>query len=112
MKSHQVINIDTLISMVGNDSAFQKAIIRKFIDKEKEIKTDLYHSINTKDWDAIESISHKFKSSSSAVGAESIAYCFYEIEKAAKLEDEAMIDACKSELFAEFEKLKEFVEVS
>ncbi len=109
MENQQLVNFETLVAVVGDDSSLHIMLLKKFSDKIESIEAELTVAEQTGNWKAIGDYAHKYKSSSLAIGAETISNCFLKIEQAANMKDMAQFRLIKDQLFVELRKLQQFI---
>lgn len=87
----QLLNIEELHSLAGNDKDFIKDMLLKLIEVTDEELLNLETALNDKNWESVANIAHKVASPCRHVGAEELAVVFREIMKRARKQIELSI---------------------
>lgn len=79
--NQSLLQIQSLIDLVGNSREMIDEIIRDYLKALNELSVDLINSYNQHDMNGVSSLAHRLKSSSRSVGAHPLGQLFEEIEK-------------------------------
>lgn len=88
MNNYQVINLEYLFEIAGNDKSLIKELIDVFILQIEEFKTDIETALENKDIEMLKHVAHKFKSSVRMFGMNEVGEKLNTIETYTNLEQD------------------------
>lgn len=87
MVNQNLINLDNLRDISGNDPAFMTAIINKIVNALPEGLMGIRNYIQEQNWAGVASLAHKTKSTSAYTGSNELHHLLGSIEIKAKTEE-------------------------
>jgi PAS domain S-box-containing protein len=105
-----LLNEDTLRQFTGGESVLRLEILRNFLDSMKADVTDLKQALIGNHLDVVRRVAHRAKGASRMVGAEAFAATLEVIENAASVGNRVDIDSGGPSMWAECDRLKNYLE--
>lgn len=108
-KNNQVLDLQLLVSVLGDDIQTQQKILHKFIVRTGPDIACLISSAETEDWTNMNALGHKIKSSALSIGAVVLSDICTAFEKSGEATEVTEIEELSRYLKAEFDRVTEHI---